>query len=137
MSYKIILCLCLISAVVSAAATRYYFPQIKSQTVTVEKEVIRDNVVTVVHTVTKPDGTTDSTITTTDKTEKTIRDSSSQTVAVIPPNWLVGGGVGFSNLSFAQPVYNFQANRRVLGPIFVGGGLTLKGDFDIHLLVEF
>lgn len=110
---------------VTAAVTRYSFPQIKTQTVTVEKEVIHNDVRTVVHTVTQPNGVSDTTTTIIDHTVKTdIAKSVSITTRAPTLNISALVANDFSK-GLLIPAYGVSVSKQVLGPITVGGfGLT-------------
>src|SRR4051812_40752593 len=90
-----------------------------TKTETVEKEVVKRDVVTVVKEVQRPDGTKETTTTSTDhSTEK--RDATLISVlAPKPPDWhaSLGAATSFKGL---EPIYSLQLERRILGPFSLG-----------------
>lgn len=132
MTNKTVAIMCLASAVVSAACTQYFFPQIK--TVEVQKEVIRNDIQTVTHTVKEPDGTTDITTTTTDHSQVTLTDTKKEFNIV--PNWHVSAFAD-ANIKLESPEYGLNVQRRILGPIFIGASLSNKGNVGASLGMEF
>lgn len=137
MTAKEILILCLVVSGVSVASTRYLFPQIRVKTVEVEKDVVHNDIQTVVKTVTLPSGEVDSTTTTVDHSQKIETDSKTSQIATIPPNWLVNGFVSTDSLNIVNPAYGIQVNRRILGPVFIGSLLSSKGQAGLTIGLEF
>lgn len=134
MTNKQVALACLLSAVVSAAVTQRFFPQTK--TVEVEKDVTHTDVQTVTHTVTRPNGEIDSTITIVDHTQKVDTSSKTVVLAPVPPNWLVSA-TATTGLKSIEPVYGVNVNRRILGPLFIGGLADTKGNVGVSLGMEF
>lgn len=115
---------CLLTAATSVAVTRYYFPTTQTKTVTVEKEVVKTDVQTITHTVTLPNGSVDTTTTTTDHSQTTL--NKDQVAVVKAKNLNVSALVAndFST-SIIRPVYGVSVSKEVLGPVTVGVfGLT-------------
>lgn len=125
MTLRLVILLCLLSALLSAVVTKYYFPAIQVKTVETEKEVIRTDVQTVVHTVTQPNGAIDTTTTTIDHSQKTETDNKTLVQlksSTINVSALVGND--FSK-RLIQPIYGISVSKELLGPITVGlFGLT-------------
>lgn len=127
--------LCLIVAVASAVATRYYLPRVETKTIETVKEVVKTDVKTVIHTVTAPNGATDTTTTITDHSVKSEVDNKTSIVN-LKPDWLASGTVK-SNLKLETPIYGVHVSRRILGPAFIGAGLDTKGEVTLSLGLEF
>lgn len=124
-----------VSAAISAAATKFYFPNIQSKTVEIEKEVIKNNVVTVVRTVERPDGTKETTSETTDRTVK--KDTSTkEAITIARKDWLVSASVG-TKFTRLEPIYGVLAQRRILGPIYVGASVTTDKTVGVSVGLEF
>jgi len=85
MSIKNVTILVLIVAALSAALTRYYFPKVEMKTQEITKEVIRNDIRTIVKEVTRPDGSKEVITETTDKTVKR-EESKKETVVNIEIN---------------------------------------------------
>lgn len=132
---------CLVVAAVSASVTRYYFPQVTVQTKTVEADhsVTQNNVKTVTHEVKKPDGEVDTDITTIDSTVHTDTNTETKQATQIAPqkDWYIAATASITGVNFANPAYGVQVNRRILGPIFLGGTVNTKGEFGVSLGMEF
>lgn len=129
----------IIATVLLATATvvivRYYLPRIETKMEVVEKEVIKKDIVTVTKEVVKADGTKETVTTTTDNsTEK--KSSKDTTISVAHSQWLVSLGTS-RTLSDSSLSYSLQAQRRILGPMFVGGTIDTKGTFGINVGMEF
>lgn len=125
----------LVSAVIGAALTKYYYPNIESKTVEIEKEVIKNNIVTIVKTITKPDGTTETISETTDKSTKK-ETSRKEAIVVARKDWMIGASAStkFSNL---EPIYGAQVQRRILGPFYLGATASTDKTVGVSLGFEF
>ncbi len=130
-----IIMLCLVSAVVGAAASLYYFPQIETKNVEVTKEVVKTDIKTIIKTVKAPDGTTETTTTIEDHSVKTGTDKRTS-VEYRPKDWHVSGSV-YSGLPLTNPYYGVHIERRIFGPFYVGGLLSTKGDVGLSVGFEF
>ncbi len=135
MSRKSVLILCIITAAASVAVTRFYFPQIQTKTVETTKEVIHNDVKTIIKTVTEPNGTTTSTTTIEDHTQK-IDTSKKLDITTTRKDWLVSGSYS-TDLHKLEPIYGLQVNRRILGPAYVGALLNTKGEVGLSIGLEF
>lgn len=115
----------LIVAVASVAATRYLWPAIETKIQT--KEVIRNNVVTVIKTIKTPSGEE----TTTTIVDHTVKKDSTLILVAAKPQWRVGGGLGLKREYFVQ------IERRILGPAFLSLGADTTGSVRLGIAVEF
>jgi len=112
----------------------------QTQTVTVHDT----NVVTVVKEVDKPGGEVDKTTTTTDlstsNTDTTSKDTDKTVTDNEKPQWHVGATYGANLNSSPTALYGVRAEKRFLGPIFLGawgmsgtsatsGGLSVSLEF--------
>jgi len=85
----------------------------------VEKEVIKKDVVTVTKEVTRPDGTKETVTTTTDNSvEQKDKQFESTVSKPTEKQWLIGLGV--NPIKYTE-TYSVRVDRRVLGPLFLGG----------------
>ncbi len=135
MQLKNTLILLLVTAAVSVALTRHFWPKLVVQTQEVTKEVVRTDVRTVVRVVERPDGSKESVTEIIDHTVK--HDSSTKTATTIPrPDWLVGGGVSTA-LRKLNVDYDVQVGRRVFGPIYATARYATRGEVGIGLLMEY
>lgn len=132
MTNKTVVILCVISAALAAGLTKFYFPNVK--TVEVEKQVTHKDVETVTHEVKRPDGTVDTVITTTDHSSVILTDTKKEYNVV--PNWQISA-FALANIKLESSDYGLQAQRRILGPIFVGGMVTSRGNIGVSLGMEF
>ena len=107
-----------------------------SKTVEVEKEVTRTDVVTVVREVVKPDGTKETTSTTTDHSISKRDSTSTTSLAPRQPDWHVS--VSYSKtFSDPAPVYGLQVERRILGPFSLGVRADTEKTIGIVIGMEF
>ncbi len=107
------------------------------KTVTVDHEVIKYQVVTVIHEVQAPDGTKTIDSTTTDNSEKTT-DVVQKTVdakASEQFSWLVA--VGSSVNADGVKTYTASVDRRLLGPLTLGVFGTTRSEVGLRLGVMF
>lgn len=134
MQTKTVLILLAATAFISASITRYYWPKIQIQTNEVTKEIVRTDIHTVTKLVERPDGTKE---TITDTTDHSTANSSASksTIVVAQKNWILSTSIG-TELSQYKPVYGLQAQRRILGPIYVGGLLSTTGMVGLSLGFE-
>ena len=131
---------CLVVAIMSAGITRYYFPQMTVQTKTVEvqKNVVQDNIKTIVQTMKLPNGEVDTTSMTIDNTVHTETDTKTQQIQLSPQkNWFVGAEATITRVNFANPAYGVYVNRRIVGPFYLGASATTKGEFGVSVGMEF
>jgi hypothetical protein len=136
MNLRLALLLCVLSALIGGAVTEKYLVQTK--TVTVDHEVIKDNIVTVTHTITQPNGTVESTTTTTDKSDKLVSDVNTAVVASTHSTLNISALVAndFSR-GVLVPTYGVSVSKQLLGPVTVGGfGLT-NGTIGISIGINF
>jgi hypothetical protein len=107
----------------------------RTETVEVEKEVIRKDIQTVVREIVRPDGTRSTETVTTDKS-KEKRDSQASTTVVAPPlpNWHISASYA-RTLENPAPVYGLQVEKRLLGPFSVG--LRAQSDKYVGLVIGY
>ena len=113
-------------AVASAAATRYLWPSIELRVET--KEVVKNNVVTVIKTVKAPNG---GETTTTTIIDKTVKKDTSLTLVSAKPQWRIGGGLD------TYGYYYGHVDRRILGPAFVSFGADSRDALRVGVSIEF
>lgn len=135
MSIKNIILLCLGVSMASIIITRYYFPQVQTKTVEVTKEVIHNDVQTVTHTVTSPNGTTDTTVTTVDHSTH-VETNNKISIVSKQPNWLISGSAA-TDFTGLKPIYGLQASRRILGPVYLGALLNTNHEVGLSIGFEF
>lgn len=135
MNTKNTLILIAVVAALSAACTRYFFPRIQSQTTEVTKEVVRTDIKTIIRTVERPDGTKESVTEVIDHSVANSSNSKSSTTFA-RKDWLIGVTVG-SEVTLLKPIYGVQANRRILGPVYVGLGANTNKEINVGLGLEF
>lgn len=107
-----------ISAAIGVGLTRFYWPKIDTKITVQEKEVVKKDIVTVVRTIVKKDGTSESVSTTTDRS---VEQSDKQQITIVSakPSWDVSLGA-LTGLKTLEPAYQVQVQRRILGPFKVG-----------------
>lgn len=102
----------------------------------VEKEVVRNNVVTVTKEVTRPDGSKEIVTTSTDKTVSKA-ESDAKTVPTQPQWHLSASAVMADKPDFGayKPVYGLQIEKQFLGPISLG--LRVQTDKQIGAVIGY
>lgn len=109
-----------VAALAMLCLSAYYFKSHQNETSV--REVIKNNVVTVTHVVTAKDGTTDTTITTTD--HSVLKQQEVQSVAA-KPTINLSALVANDFTAIPKPLYGLSISKEFLGPITVGAfGLT-------------
>lgn len=108
----------------------------KTETVEVEKEVIKRDVVTVVKEVVRPDGTKETETTTIDKSKEKKDTLTSVATGTIKPDWHISISASAASVAeISSPAYGFQIERRILGPF--SAGLRIQTDKQIGLVVGY
>lgn len=98
----------------------------------VEHEVVRNNVITITKEVTKADGTKETVTTVVDKSvEKKDKQVESIVSKPIENRWLVGLGV--NPIKYTE-TYSVRVDRRILGPLFIGGQYIRNKSDNIGLI---
>lgn len=119
-------------------AGRYLQPA-KVETKIKEVEVIKHDIKTVTHTVTKPDGSTDTTIVQVDKSTEDKSKESQTTISNAKPNWLISATAGKSEGRdlLTNPTYGLVVQKRFMGPIYLGAYGNNNKEFGLALGMEF
>lgn len=123
-------------AAASAGLTRYYFPQIEFKNTETVKEVVRNDVRTIVKEVTKPDGSKEVVTEIIDKSTKK-ESSTSETMKAAQKQWLVGAGARVKLSDRDNIVYELEAHRRILGPFYLGGKVGSDKSIGLSVSMEF
>ena len=127
--------LVILVAIASAGLTRYCFPQVQVKEVQVDHDVVHNNIQTVIKTVTAKDGTQTQTETIVDNTiksdfKKESLQENKQT------QWMFDVGVR-TDFSEKGMVYDLQAQRRILGPFFLGAKVSTDHSVGVSVGMEF
>jgi hypothetical protein len=131
MPFKPVLFTAIVSFCAGAAICHYFYPP---KEISTTRDVVQTRVVTVVQERKLPDGTTETSTTTTDNS--TRANTSESTKPVPQSNWHISAGAGLA-LQGLVPTYSFSVQRRVLGPFFLGATYTTPGTGLITIGVEF
>lgn len=135
MSTRNVLILLIVTVVVSAGLTRYYFPKVEYKNVEVTKEVVRNDIKTIVRTIERPDGTKETISETTDKSTK--KETNSKEVLIAAKNqWMFDVGARM-NVSNRDLVYDLQVQRRIVGPFFAGLKASTDKTIGVSIGMEF
>ena len=105
-------------------------PKTKVETVEVEKEVVRKDIVTVVKEVVRPDGTKETTSTTTDKSKE--QKSTASTTKVQAAKYHASLSASPSDISLSNIRYTLSLEKRILGDIFAGASVS-RDNFETRL----
>lgn len=132
-NFKVIAGIALLMLVVGYGVGRYVQPPKEITKIeTQEHEVIRNNVVTVTKEITKADGTKETITTVVDKSvEKKDKTLESIVSKPVEKQWLASVGM---NPIAPTATYSVKVDRRILGPIFVGGQYIRNKSDNIGLL---
>lgn len=135
MNWKQIAIYTVVVATISAAVTRYYWPQIQTQIKIEEKEVIKKDVRTIIRERTNPDGSTEKETEIIDKSKEKIT-KEYESITVKKKDWFIAGGASI-NINDVKPVYNVQVNRRIIGPFYLGASVNTRKDVGVQIGFEF
>jgi hypothetical protein len=103
-----------------------------------EKEVIRKDIQTIIKEVVRPDGTKETTTTTTDNSvEKKDRKSETLVQKQAEKQWLISAGASRASFTQQDTLYQVMAQRRVLGPVFAGVSVSTDKQVGLVLTAEF
>ncbi len=123
-------------AALAIGATKRLWPTIDTKVTVQEKEVIRKDVQTVIKEVVKPDGTKEIVTTIVDKSKESSTKKSEQ-IIMKKNDWFVAAGAEAKLNDLNNPVYKIEANRRILGDIFVGGTVNTQGAVGVQVGFSF
>lgn len=129
---KTIIVVALVAMLLGAAITRQFYT--REVIKTVEHETIKDHIITQIREVDNKDGTKQIDTTVTDNRIAVDSKVSTDIKNVTLPNWFISGGL---QIDRQLNTYNLHINRRILGPIFVGGFADTKGTVGVSVGFEF
>lgn len=132
-NFKVIVIVAVILFGAGYGAGRYLQPPKEITKIEVqEHEVVKNNIVTVTKEITKADGTKEIVTTVVDKSiEKKDKQIESIVSKPTERQWLVGLGV--NPLKYTE-TYSVKVDRRILGPLFLGGQYIRNKSDNIGLL---
>jgi hypothetical protein len=135
MNLKYVLILMVIVAAGSAGLTRFYFPQVQLKQVEVSHDVIHNQIQTVIKTVKEKDGTEVTTQVITDNSTKSAfqQNTLQQNKQT---QWMFDVGAR-TNFTDHEIVYDIQAQRRILGPFFLGAKASTDHSVGVSVGMEF
>jgi len=123
-------------AAASAGITRYYFPQLEFKNTETVKEVVRNDVRTIVKEVVRPDGSKEIVTEVIDKSTKK-ESSTSETIKAAQKQWLVSIGARAKLSDRDALTYELEAQRRILGPFYLGGKIGSDKSIGLSVGMEF
>lgn len=136
MNWKTLGIYTIVVAALAVGATKRLWPTIDTKVTVQEKEVIRKDVQTVIKEVVKPDGTKETVTTIVDKSkESSIKKS--EEIVMKKNDWFVAAGAEMRLNDLQNPVYKIEANRRILGDIYLGGTVNTQGAVGIQIGFSF
>lgn len=124
-----------ICLLIGAGLGAYLFPQTKIETVEKEKEVVRKDIVTVVKEVIRPDGTKETTSTTTDKSRE--NKDSTLVSKIKQSSYLISVSAATSDTKLQDIEYGLQVQKRIFGPLFLGATINTKKSVGLSVGMEF
>lgn len=126
----------LVVAALAVAATKKFYPTIDTKVTVQEKEVIRKDVQTVIKEIVKPDGSKETVTTIVDKSKESSVKKSEE-IVMKKNDWFVAAGAEARLNDLNNPVYKIEANRRILGDIYVGGTVNTQGAVGVQIGFSF
>lgn len=136
MNWKTLGIYTIVVAALAVSATKRLWPTIDTKVTVQEKEVIRKDVQTVIKEVVKPDGTKETVTTIVDKSkESSIKKS--EEIVMKKNDWFVAAGAEMRLNDLQNPVYKIEANRRILGDLYLGGTVNTQGAVGIQIGFSF
>lgn len=136
MTWKTLGIYTLVVAALAVTATKRFYPTIDTKVTVQEKEVIRKDVQTVIKEVVKPDGTKETVTTIVDKSKESSVKKSEE-IVMKKNDWFVAAGAEARLNDLNNPVYKIEANRRILGDIYVGGTVNTQGAVGVQVGFSF
>lgn len=139
MNYKLILPATVIVFGIGIYTGKLFYA--KTETIEIEREVIKRDTVTVIKEIVRPDGTRETETISTDKSKESKDSKTSVIVAAPPqPQWhlSISGAANLQNSINVLPssmVYGLQIERRILGPFSIGA--RIQTDKQIGLVVGY
>jgi len=112
----------IISILIGFGIGTQLFPKVETKTVTVDREVIKKDIVTQIKVITKPDGTKEEVTLITDKSNQ-VNLTKNISKVLAKSNYHVSVSGKTNDLKFSEITYTLSVEKRVLGDIFLG--LTL------------
>ena len=135
MNLKLVLVLLIITGIVSAGITKYYFPKVEIKSVEVTKEVIKNDIKTIVKTIIKPDGTKEIIAETTDKSTKQ-ESIVKETIISKKNDWMFNAGTRINPPDLSL-TYELIIQRRITGPFFIGAQVGTDKIIGLTIGLEF
>lgn len=135
MNTRTTIILLIVVAVTSAGITRYFFPQVEFKNTETVKEVVRNDIKTIVRTIERPDGTKESTTETSDRSVRR-ETSTSETILAAKKQWMFDVGAR-SKVTELNLVYDLQVQRRIIGPFFLGAKASTDQSVGVSIGMEF
>ena len=120
-------------ALAAVAGTRYLWPRVEYKHTVEQKEVVRKDVVTVIKEVVRKDGSRETVTEIVDRS----RENSSRTetkVSTKKSEWSLSL---LLKSKLGEPVYGLMAQRRLLGPVWVGVGASTDRQIMATIGLEF
>lgn len=123
-------------ALAAVAGTRYLWPRVEYKHTVEQKEVVRKDVVTVIKEVVRKDGSRETVTEIVDRS----RENSSRTetkVSTKKSEWSLSLLLKSDASKLGEPVYGLMAQRRLLGPVWVGVGASTDRQIMATIGLEF
>lgn len=136
MNWKTLGIYTIVVAALAVGATKRMWPTIDTKVTVQEKEVIRKDVQTVIKEVVKPDGTKETVTTIVDKSKESSVKKSEE-IVMKKNDWFVAAGAEMRLNDLQNPVYKIEANRRILGDIYLGGTVNTQGAVGVQIGFSF
>lgn len=132
MNWKTLGIYTLVVAALAVTATKRFYPTIDTKVTVQEKEVVRKDVQTVIKEIVKPDGSKETVTTIVDKSKESST-KQSEVIVNKKNDWFVAAGAEARLNNLQDPIYKIEANRRILGDIFVGATVNTQGAVGVQV----
>jgi uncharacterized membrane protein YhiD involved in acid resistance len=125
-----------LAAIVAGLLVHYFLPRIETKTVTQTRTVVQTDVRTITKIVERPDGTKETTIDSTDRSTKNASKSKVST-KYSTKNWHISAAYLTDFTAKEVPVYQIEAQMRILGPFYAGALLSSEHKVGLVIGLEF
>lgn len=132
---KVTILVVVVAAAAAGGVTRYYFPKVEFKNVEIVKEVVKNDIRTVIKEVVRQDGAKE---VVTEIVDRTIRTEarSTETIIAAKNQWMFDIGAR-RHLDQPDLIYELHVQRRILGPFFLGARASTDRTMGLTIGMEF
>lgn len=123
-----------LAATIAGLLVHYYLPRIETKVVTKTETIVQNNVRTITKIIERPDGSKETVIDSVDKS--TVDKTKSKTsTKFAQKNWHISGSILTNFKAKNVPEYQIEAQKRILGPFYIGA--LLSSEQKVGLVIGF